>query len=452
MASFLNSVRNKRSVSPIVQRLLELSVHYQQQEQNTQNNPTAGNGNLLDLNKQSKKKIRSLVTQINKSKRNGSVEELEKAVLHKDSRTRCVTIPRLPEHEQSRSNPVVEYCRLWRWADLSNQNELKPVDYCLSAFHYILDNICINPFHYERVPTAYSVYVPRLPPGSLPTMPDLHSSLMNDMLPNQIPQNTTYQTPFQQEPSPPSLSPESINSQDAFLSPCGGVTNDESIEAIIPMDLDIISSEVDASRERVPFAEPHEWCRISYYEMSNRVGAQFCATQSQVIIDGFTHPSNAERFCLGGLTNVQRTSEIDRTRRFIGRGVKLFHIRGNVFAECISDNPVFVQSPITNQRLSWHPATVCKIPPNVRLKIFDSEDFTRVLTSAVNESYESAYNLRKMCIIRMSFVKGWGVEYRRQAVTCTPCWVEIHLDGPLKWLDEVLLTMRGPTQSITSVS
>ncbi len=94
MASFLNSVRNKRSVSPIVQRLLELSVHYQQQEQNTQNNPTAGSGNLLDLNKQSKKKIRSLVTQINKSKRNGSVEELEKAVLHKDSRTRCVTIPR----------------------------------------------------------------------------------------------------------------------------------------------------------------------------------------------------------------------------------------------------------------------------------------------------------------------------------------------------------------------
>ena len=35
-----------------------------------------------------------------------------------------------------------------------------------------------------------------------------------------------------------------------------------------------------------------------------RVGEQFRATQSQVIIDGFTHPSNAERFCLGGLTNV----------------------------------------------------------------------------------------------------------------------------------------------------
>jgi hypothetical protein len=36
---------------------------------------------------------------------------------------------------------------------------------------------------------------------------------MNDMLPNQIPQNTTYETPLQLQPSPPSLSPESINSQ-----------------------------------------------------------------------------------------------------------------------------------------------------------------------------------------------------------------------------------------------
>ena len=184
--------------------------------------------------------------------------------------------------------------------------------------------------------------------------------------------------------------------------------------------------------EQVPFEEPHEWCVISYYEMSTRVGEQFHATQPQVIIDGFTNPSNAERFCLGGLTNVQRTFEIDKARRHIGRGVKLFHTRGNVFAECISDNPVFVQSPITNQRLSWHPATVCKIPPSkilvkcwnsfvvlffyffveVRLKIFDSDDFTQILSAAVHDGYEAVYNLMRMCIIRMSFVKGWGVEYR----------------------------------------
>ena len=116
--------------------------------------------------------------------------------------------------------------------------------------------------------------------------------------------------------------------------------------------------------EQVPFDEPHEWCVISYYEMSMRVGEQFHATQPEVIIDGYTNPSNAERFCLGGLTNVHRTFDIDKARRHIGRGVKLFHVRGCVYAECLSDNPVFVQSPITNQRLSWHPATVCKIPPS----------------------------------------------------------------------------------------
>ncbi len=60
------------------------------------------------------------------------------------------------QNQLARSNPVVEYCRLWRWPDLFNQNELKPVDYCPNAFHYNLDSICINPFHYERVPSMYT--------------------------------------------------------------------------------------------------------------------------------------------------------------------------------------------------------------------------------------------------------------------------------------------------------
>jgi len=47
--------------------------------------------------------------------------------------------------------PVVAFCRIWRWPDLNTHLELRPFETCAYAFQHEKDQICVNPYHSERV-------------------------------------------------------------------------------------------------------------------------------------------------------------------------------------------------------------------------------------------------------------------------------------------------------------
>ncbi|KAK2176279.1 hypothetical protein NP493_673g02034 [Ridgeia piscesae] len=419
--------------------------------------------------KWAEKAVDSLVKKLKKKK--GALEELERALSNPGAATKCVTIPRSLDGRLQVSHrkglPHVIYCRVWRWPDLQSHHELKALDVCDYPFSAKQKEVCINPYHYKRVES------PVLPPVLVPRYSEYPSGLapFQQVQEPSMPYNVSYPHGFQQSPSssgpaspfglPADTPPPPYQTQNPSSPHCsvpdGPPRPQPTSRDSTPMETNMPATNPPEIRaadlQPVTYQEPQCWSSIVYYELNNRVGEPFHACHPSIVVDGFTDPSNnSDRFCLGLLSNVNRNSTIENTRRHIGKGVHLYYVGGEVFAECLSDSSIFVQSRNCNYHHNFHPTTVCKIPPGCSLKIFNNQEFAQLLSQSVNHGFEAVYELTKMCTIRMSFVKGWGAEYHRQDVTSTPCWIEIHLNGPLQWLDKVLTQMGSPHNPISSVS
>uniref|UniRef100_A0A8K9UXB7 Mothers against decapentaplegic homolog n=1 Tax=Oncorhynchus mykiss TaxID=8022 RepID=A0A8K9UXB7_ONCMY len=226
-------------------------------------------------------------------------------------------------------------------------------------------------------------------------------------------------------------------------------------------------------------AAPDYWCSIAYFEMDVQVGETFKvpSTGPVVTVDGYVDPSGGDRFCLGQLSNVHRTEAIERARLHIGKGIQLEGKgEGDVWVRCLSDHAVFVQSYYLDREAGRAPGdAVHKIYPSAYIKVFDLRQCHRQMQQQAATAQAAAAaqaaavagnipgpgsvggiapaislsaaagigvdDLRRLCILRMSFVKGWGPDYPRTSIKETPCWIEIHLHRALQLLDEVLHTM-----------
>ena len=196
------------------------------------------------------------------------------------------------------------------------------------------------------------------------------------------------------------------------------------------------------------------WCSLNYYELSSKIGETFHANGNSVKIDGFCDPSTkTDRFSLGLLSNINRAEATRFVRKVIGQGIELVWKDNFVTLRCLSKHQVFIQSPNCNSRYGWDLSTVIKVPPNCTLTIFDMTSFSKDLAESIPKGFEAVYALARMCSVRISFVKGWGRDYRRQSVINCPSWLELRLNGPLRWIDVILKELQAPdVDNITSMS
>lgn len=221
---------------------------------------------------------------------------------------------------------------------------------------------------------------------------------------------------------------------------------------------------------------PEFWCSILYFELDTQVGEMFKvpSTWRSVTVDGYVDPSGGNRFCLGALSNVHRTEASERARLHIGKGIQLDLVNeGDVWIRCQSDHSVFVQSYYLDREAGRAPGdAVHKIYPLAHTKVFDlrqcyqqAEQQARTTAAATATqaaavaghlpgaqavggiapaiSLSSAAGIgvddfRRLCMLRLSFVKGWGPDYNRKSIKETPCWIEVQLHRALQLADELL--------------
>jgi len=422
------------------------------------------------------KAVESLVKKLSKSNPE-ALKILEIVLEQQCAKTPCVTIDntidgRMQIHHR-KIFPHVAYCKVWRWPDLKNHNELKQIqgDYCTKSFYAKKDNkkgnkkdakkyeVCVNPYHYERTQANFGLTSSQLYNSSCLSNASISSSFSEQQ--SFMNQSTASQSlEMCVDQSINTIDPNSLNSinqsfdersmsQNFFIdtktqiSPISTGQQSFSNYQELPMNVDLTVNEVydsyvdpnnfdncrltfdtnlDICRSAVPSMN---WCSVVFFEYKNRLSRQTISSNRHVI------------------SGQQLPKYLNRNQ-----GIQIHYKNGEVYIEC--NCKVFIQSTFLNLCNYMDLKSVVEMRPGNPIKIFDEAIFERMIQNHFQLGYEALARLVKFTQCTVSFMYGWDDAYSE--IFKKPCWLEISMDHALITLDKPLSRLKPSNQQVTSVS
>lgn len=167
------------------------------------------------------------------------------------------------------------------------------------------------------------------------------------------------------------------------------------------------------------------WCQVAYRELSEHIGQLFPVAART--IDVFQHVAHGSGISLSALHqhHLPKSDKVQSVRAKIGAGVTLSREGGTVWLYNRSMYAVFVTSyslNIDNDCAdTWR---VYKVNSGHAISVYDDEIMARWTPRLQPE--DGPIDSKS---IHISFVKGWGRDYRRQSVLNCACWLEILLNA-----------------------